>query len=223
MPIKLTMAKEKNKINGETPITGVSRKICQVIVFSIMTGLIPGIAEQRVFSQSTYVENTLAEQNSPNGRNYTITSTPTHGTGSALSGRDNVSLKSTDAAAINPTYQQPPVCINCGFMDFADVFAPGGAAAILYGGIISGVIGSKILGKEAHRYHPTDAPMSKGTFPSIRHFNDGPANHMINRNFGITVDNGTRAVIQQPAAPYYYSGDEKLLMDGQLKLNNQSP
>lgn len=215
------MPTEENKINGETQVTGVSSKICQVIVLSIMTGLIPGIAEQRVFSQSTYVENKLAEQNSPNGRKHTITSTPTNGTGSALSGRDGVSLKSTDAA-IDPRYQQPPVCMNCGVMDFADVFEPGGAAAIIYGGIISGVIGSKILRKEAHRYHPADAPMNKGTFPSIRHFNRGPANHMTNRSLGFTMDDGTRTVIQQPVAPYRYGGDWESLIDGELELNSRA-
>lgn len=198
------MTKERKKINSETQVTGVSRQICNVIVFSIMTGLIPGISEQRAFSQSTNVENKLAQQNSSINRKHTITSTPNNSNDSRLSGKDGVSLKSTDAA-ISPAYQQPPVCINCGVMDFADVLEPaGGTAAIIYGGIISGVIGSEILRKETHRYPLTDAPVNKETLPSIRHFNGGQANNIMDHSIGITVDDGTQSVIQPPTAPYPY-------------------
>jgi hypothetical protein len=219
LPIRLIMSKEKNTINSKTRISGVSRQICRMLVFSVMIGLIPGIAEERVFSQSSYVENKAAEQNSPSSRIQTITSTPSpdaempfkevNRAGSTSSGGNAVSLKSTDAA-IDPRYQQPPVCMNCGIVDFTDVMIPGNAAAILSGGIISGIIGSTILRREAHKYHPADATMSKDIYPSTtRHFNGGPDNHIINHRIGINADDDTRAVIQRPVAPYYYSGDRE--------------
>lgn len=226
MPIRFIMSKEKNPINDETRATKVSRQIYCVLLFGIMTGLIPGISEKRVFSQSTYVENKPTEQYSPSSRKHTITSTSSYDAeipfkdvnraGSTSSGRNGVSLKSTDAA-IDPIYQQPPVCMNCGIADF---MIPGDAAAIISGGIISGIIGSTIFRKGAHRYHPADATMSQDIYPSTRHFNRGSENHIINRRIGINAEDYTRSVIQLPVAPYYYSGDREQWIDGELKFNN---
>lgn len=210
------MSKERNTINNVTRGAGVPRQAYCMLVFSIMTGLIPGISEKRVFSQSTYIENKPAEQNSPSSRKKIITSTPNadaemplkdvNRTDSTSSGGNGVSLKSTDAA-IDPRYQQPPVCVNCGIVDFTDIVIPGNAAAIISGGIISGIIGSTILRKEAHRHHPVDATMSRDIYPSIRHFSGGPENHIIKHRIGINTNDDNRAIIQQPTAPYYYSGD----------------
>ena len=195
-----------------------------MFAFNIMTGIIPGISEKNVFAQSTYVE-----QNSPNKQKHTIIPRPkpesnmpmrtVNSAGSTFSGRNSISIKSTDAGII-PRYQHPSECMDCGIVDF---IGPRYAAGIIAGGIISGVIGSKIFRREAHKYPPTDTDMGRGrgrgTYPD-HHFNGGRANHMMSYDIGITMDDGTQTIIKQQTAPHFHSGDKVKLIDGVLKLNN---
>ncbi len=216
------MPQEKDKICLEIRITIVSKLIFSMIV----TGLIPGISEKSVFGQSTYVENKFVEQNSPNRQNHTITPRrkpefnmpirTVSRVGSTFPSRNSVSIKSTDAGIIRG-YQQPSECMDCGIVDF---IGPGYAADIIAGGIIRGVIASKIFRGEAHKDHPTDTNMGRGTYPPDHHFNGGRANHLMNYDIGITMDDGTQTIIKQQTAPHFHSGDKVKLIDGVLKLNN---
>lgn len=139
--------------------------------------------------------------------------------GSTFSGRNSVSIKSTDAGII-PRYQQPSDCMDCGIVDFVSPgHGYGYAADIISGGIMSGVIASKVFRREAHKYHPTDADMGRGTYPD-HHFNGGRANHMMNYDIGITMDDGTQTIIKQQTTPHFHSGDRVKLIDGVLKLND---
>jgi hypothetical protein len=218
------MPQEKYKIYLKMQIKIVSKLIFSMIVFNIMIGLIPGISEKSVFGQSTYVEKKFVEQNSQNRQNHTITPRrkpelnmpmrTVNRVGSTFPG-NSVSIKSTDAGII-PRYQQPSECMDCGIVDLV---GPGYAADIISGGIISGVIASKIFRREAHKYHPTDTGMGRGTYPD-NHFNSGRANHMMNYDIGITMDDDTRAIIKQQTTPHFHSGDRVKLIDGVLKLNN---
>lgn len=181
-----------------------------MILINILTILIPGIPGKSVFAQSTYVENKLVEQDSSTRQKHTITSVPkpdsnipkrvVDGVDSTFSGRNSISIRSTDAG-IMPIYQQPSECMNCGIVDF---FEPGYAASIISGGIISGVIGSKIFRRETHKY------------PG-RHFNGGLVNYY---DIGIAMDDGTQTIIKQQSAPYFHSGDKLQLNDGVPQLNN---
>jgi hypothetical protein len=219
------MPREKYKICLEIRITIISKLIFSMFAFNFMAGLIPGISEKSVFAQSTYIENKRVEQNSPNKQKHTITPRPKpefnmpmrsiNSIGSTSPGKKSESIKSTDAGII-PRYQQPSECMDCGIVDF---ITPGYAADIIAGGIISGVIASKIFRRESHKYHPADTNLGRGAYPN-HHFNGGQANHMMSYDIGITMNDGTQTIIKQQTAPHFHSGDRIKLIDGVLKLNN---
>lgn len=225
MSIRTIMPQEKYKICLEIQISVVSRLILCLTAFNIMTGLIPGISVKNVFAQSTYIGNKPVGQNGPTRQKLTITPKPkpafnmptrtVNRVGSTFSGRNSISIKSSDAG-ITPRYQQPSQCMDCGVIDFVNVIEPGYAAGVISGGIISGVIGSKIFRRDAHKYHSTDTDMGKNSFPG-HHFNGGPANHMMNDDNGITMDGDTQAIIKQQTAPHFHRGDRVKLFDGVLR------
>jgi len=197
-------------------MTIVSKLFFSLFAFNIMTGLIPGISEKSVFAQSTYVKNKQKHTIIPRPKpEFNIPMRSVNSVSTTFSSSNSVSIKSTDAGII-PRYRQPSECIDCGIVDFVE---PGYAADIIAGGIISGVIASKIFRREAHKYPPTNTDMGRGTYPDHR-LNGGRANRMMNYDIGITMDDGTQTIIKQQTAPHFHSGDRVKLIDGVLKLNN---
>ncbi|MDP1559355.1 MAG: hypothetical protein Q8K59_04005 [Nitrosomonas sp.] len=152
--------------------------------------------------------------------------------GTAFSGRRSVSIKSTDAGIV-PRYPQTSACINCGTVDFVNAIGQGNNLDLIAGGIIGGVItapetkitiqdlitggiiGGVIRNKVIRhgQHYPADSTRGGNYNPGYQTGN--PSAHNNNRyDVGVTLDDGTKAIITQQNAPQFHHGDRVQLIDG---------
>lgn len=180
-------------------------KITKMVFFTISFAFIIGV--ENTFSQSTQsIAPNPAQKPEPGMAGRAIDRT-----GTAFSGRNSVSIKSTDAGRV-PRYQQNSGCINCGTVDFINVIGQGGIDLIT-GGIISGVIRNKVFqhGQGQHQHYPMNPQLNGNTHPGHQ-----PNQEQTHYKIGVTMDDGTQTVITHPNPPNFHRGDRIELIDGEF-------
>ncbi len=178
-------------------------KLTNIVFFAILLALI--IRAENTFSQSTQSITQNPAQKPESG----MTGRAIDRTGTAFSGRNSVSIKSTDAGQI-PRYQQNSGCINCGTVDFINVIGQGGIDLIT-GGIISGVIRNKVFQHGHGQHYPVNPQLYGNTHP-----NHHPNQEQPHYTVGVTMDDGTQTVITHPSPPNFHRGDRIELIDGEF-------
>ncbi|MDH5551843.1 MAG: hypothetical protein OEX82_00765 [Nitrosomonas sp.] len=179
--------------------------ITKIVFFIISVAFVIGV--ENAFSQSTQsIAPNPAQQPEPG-----MTGRAIDRTGTAFSGRNSVSIKSTDAGRV-PRYQQSSGCINCGTVDFINVIGQGGIDLIT-GGVISGVIRNKVFqhGQGQHPHYPTNPQLNGNIHPG--HPSNQEQTHY---KIGVTMDDGTQSVITHQHAPNFHRGDRIELIDGEI-------
>ncbi len=141
-----------------------------------------------------------------------------HRVGTAIgTPRNSVSIKSTDAGTIR---RQPPVsgCINCGVIDFVNKIGQGPGLNAIASGVVAGTVAREIIGQTPHPQgiiHPsTMGSISGGYSGNVVH----PGNPY---QVGITMSDGSQAIIALPDASNLQQGDRIQLIDGALVLDRQ--
>ncbi len=181
-------------------------KLTKMVFFAILFAFI--IRAENAFSQSSQsIASNPAQKPEPS-----MTGRAIDRTGTAFSGRNSVSIKSTDAGRV-PRYQQNSGCINCGTVDFINVIGQGGIDLIT-GGIISGVIRNKVFQHSQGQHYPA-SPQPYGNTHPHHHPNQEQSHYKI----GVTMDDGTQTVITHPTPPNFHRGDRIELIDGEFMLH----
>ena len=175
-----------------------------IMVFSFISFTVMMGTERAVAQSSQSIAPNPAHKPEPN-----MTGRAIDRTGTAFSGRNSISIKSTDAGRI-PRYQQNSGCINCGTVDFIDVIGQGGIDFIT-GGIISGVIRNKVIRHGQDQHYPIDPRSGGNMHPGHQHNND-----TTQYNIGVTMDDGTQTVITRQGAPNFHRGDRIELIEGEF-------
>lgn len=176
-----------------------------IVVFTIISYAVMIEIESAVAQSSQSIAPNPAHKSEPNMTGKTIDRT-----GTAFSGRNSVSIKSTDAGRI-PRYQQNSGCINCGTVDFINVIGQGGGIDLITGGIISGVIRNKVIRHGQNQHYPVD-PRISGNM----HQDHQPTHDATHYKIGVTMDDGTQSVITHQHAPNFHRGDRIKLIDGEF-------
>lgn len=138
-----------------------------------------------------------------------------HRTGTAIAPpRNSVSIKSTDAGII-PRQQPAAGCSNCGIIDFVNRIGQGPGLNAIAGGVIAGTVAREVM-----RQNPY--PHGTGN-PGAIH---GPhAGGVIQPHeqyqVGITMNDGSQAIIALPDATHFHQGDRVKWVDGVLTLDRQ--
>ncbi len=127
-------------------------------------------------------------------------SRPINRVGTMVGARNSISVKSTDAGII---HRHPPgaTCINCGVIDFINIPGQGPGLNAIATGVVAGTIARSIGQYGPHR-HNTD------------HTGRGMHNH--HYDVGITMQDGSQAIITLPDASQFHRGDAVQLIDGVL-------
>lgn len=170
----------------------------------LIMGLVATVAATNALAQSS-------QSIAPNDQaNPNMTGRAIDRTGTAFSGRNSVSIKSTDAGIV-PRYQQNSGCINCGTVDFINVIGQGAQNDFITGAIISGAIRNKIFRHGQDQHYPIDPRMGGNTHPD--HQQDNASTHY---DIGVTMDDGTQTVITHQNAPNFHRGARIKLIDGEF-------
>lgn len=139
-----------------------------------------------------------------------------HRTGTAIGARNSISIKSTDAGII---HRQPPAsgCTNCGVIDSINKLGQGSGLNAIAGGVIAGTIAREVMRHNApHAHgsaHPNHSTALHGVPGDHGHTMTNPAGQY---NIGITMNDGSQAVITLPNAANFQQGDRVKLIDGAL-------
>lgn len=125
--------------------------------------------------------------------------------------RNSVSIKSTDAGHI-PRQSAVSGCINCGVIDFIQRSTSGNALNAITSGVVAGTIA-----REVNRHLP---------YPGISHPQYGtgmiPSNIATNPyQVGITLHDGSQAIIALPDVSHLQQGDRVQLIDGAIVVDRQ--
>ena len=182
-----------------------------IVIFTIISFAVMIKIESAVAQSSQSLAPNTAHKPEPN-----MTGRAIDRTGTAFSGRNSVSIKSTDAGRI-PRYQQNSGCINCGTVDFINVIGQGGNIDLITGGIISGVIRNKVIrhgqdqDQDQDQHYPIDPRMS-----GHMHQGHQPSDEATHYKIGVTMDDGTQSVITHQHAPNFHRGDRIKLIDGEF-------
>lgn len=187
----------------------LARLTSTIVVFSIISLSVMVEIGSAVAQSSQSIASNPAHQPEAN-----MTGRAIDRTGTAFSGRNSVSIKSTDAGRI-PRYQQNSGCINCGTVDFINVIGQGGIDLIT-GGIISGAIRNKVIRHGQDQHYPIDPRLGGNMHPGHQHNND-----TTQYNIGVTMDDGTQTVITHQDAPNFHRGDRIELIDGEFSPHHQ--
>jgi len=120
--------------------------------------------------------------------------------GTMIGARNSISIKSTDAGII---HRHPPgaTCINCGVIDYINIPGQGNGLNAIAAGVIAGTI-ARSIGQYGTHPHNTLSPNT--------------AMHNQNYDVGITMQDGSQAIISLPDAPQFHRGDAVQLIDGVL-------
>ncbi len=183
----------------------VARLKTTIVAFTIISFAAVIKVSNAVAQSSQSIAPNPAHKSEPN-----MTGRAIDRTGTAFSGRNSVSIKSTDAGKI-PRYQQNSGCINCGTVDFINVIGQGGNIDLITGGIISGVIRNKVIRHGQDQHYPID-PRISGNM----HRGHQPSDDATHYKIGITMDDGTQSIITHQHAPNFHRGDRIKLIDGEF-------
>lgn len=138
-----------------------------------------------------------------------------HRTGTAIAPpRNSISIKSTDAGII---HRQPPAtgCSNCGVIDFVNRIGQGPGLNAIAGGVIAGTVAREVMRQNPHP-HGTGNP---GAMQSPHA--GGTAQPHDQYQVGITMNDGSQAIIALPDATQFHQGDRVKWVDGVLTLDRQ--
>jgi len=138
-----------------------------------------------------------------------------HRTGTAIAPpRNSVSIKSTDAGII---HRQPPAsgCSNCGVIDFVNKIGQGPGLNAIAGGVIAGTVAREVMRQNPYP-HDTGNP---GAIPDPHA--GGAAQPHDQYQVGITMSDGSQAIIALPDAAQFHQGDRVKWVDGVLMIDRQ--
>ena len=136
-----------------------------------------------------------------------------HRTGTAIGARNSISIKSTDAGII---HRQPPAsgCTNCGVIDFINKMGQGNSLNAIAGGVVAGTIAREVMRHATPHSHGSNHPNTMSGVPGDHgHTMTNPVNQY---NVGITMNDGSQAVITLPNTANLQQGDRVRLVDGVL-------
>ncbi len=142
-----------------------------------------------------------------------------HRIGTAIDApRNSISIKSTDAGSMR---RQPPksTCTNCGIIDFINKIGQGNNLNAIASGIVAGTVAREVI-----RYTPQSMPYGTHHPHLIGgvHGNLGTIAHPNNQyNIGVTMSDGSQAIIALPDASHLQQGDRVQLIDGTVVLDRQ--
>lgn len=141
-----------------------------------------------------------------------------HRIGTAIAApRNSISIKSTDAGLIR---RQPPMsgCINCGIVDFVNKIGQGPGLNAIAGGVVAGTVAREIIRQIPHAQGITHPGMIGGTLGGYGRNMVHPDNPY---QIGITMSDGSQAIIALPDASNLQQGDRVRLIDGALVLDRE--
>ena len=141
-----------------------------------------------------------------------------HRIGTAIGApRNSISIKSTDAGAIR---RQPPGsgCTNCGIVDFVNKIGQGPGLNAIAGGVVAGTVAREVI-RQTPYPHDINHPNTMGGIPGSYGGNVAhPGNPY---QIGITMSDGSQAIIALPDASHLQQGDRIQLIDGVVVLDRQ--
>lgn len=134
--------------------------------------------------------------------------------------RNSVSIKSTDAGAI---HRPPPApgCPNCGVIDFVNKLGQGPGLNAIAGGVVAGTIAREIIRQTPHAHgaiHPNAVGGISGGYGGNVNHPGQPDNPY---QVGVTMSDGSQAIIALPDASNLQQGDRIQFIDGVLVLDRQ--
>lgn len=196
-----------------------------VILMTIISGL---LATHGAFAQSSGNQQNYQQPARP--QNPTTQSSPEnpsdqnkpprkiHRIGTAIPAPQNsISIKSTDAGAI----RRPPPgsgCPNCGIVDFVNKIAQGPGLNAIASGVVAGTIAREVI-RQTPYPHDINHPNTMGGIPGSYGGNVAhPGNPY---QIGITMSDGSQAIIALPDASHLQQGDRIQLIDGVVVLDRQ--
>lgn len=134
--------------------------------------------------------------------------------------RNSISIKSTDAGAIRRPLPAPG-CSNCGIIDFVNKLGQGPGLNAIAGGVVAGTVAREVIRQTPHAQgiiHPnTVGGISGGYGGNVNH----PGHAGNPYQVGITMSDGSQAIIALPDASNLQQGDRIQLIDGVLVLDRQ--
>ncbi|MBS0299561.1 MAG: hypothetical protein JSR32_06465 [Proteobacteria bacterium] len=138
-----------------------------------------------------------------------------HRTGTAIAPpRNSVSIKSTDAGII---HRQPPAtgCSNCGIIDFVNKIGQGPGLNAIVGGVIAGTVAREVMRQNPYPQGTNGSDTSHGSQAG------GTAQPHDQYQVGVTMSDGSQAIIALPDATQFHQGDRVRLVDGVLMIDRQ--
>ncbi len=133
-----------------------------------------------------------------------------HRTGTAIAPpRNSVSIKSTDAGII---HRQPPAtgCSNCGIIDFVNKIGQGPGLNAIAGGVIAGTVAREVMRQNPYPPQGAGGSHAGGTTQPHGQY-----------QVGVTMSDGSQAIIALPDATQFHQGDRVRLVDGVLMIDRQ--
>jgi len=136
-----------------------------------------------------------------------------HRTGTAIGARNSISIKSTDAGII---HRQSPAsgCTNCGVIDFINKMGQGNSLNAIAGGVVAGTVAREVMRHATPHSHGSHHPNTMSGVPGDH--GNTMTNPVNQYNVGITMNDGSQAVITLPSATNFQQGDRVRLVDGVL-------
>lgn len=199
-----------------------------VILMTIISGLFISSSTfaqssdtQQSYQQPVRPQNPTTQSSSENSPDQNKPPRKIHRIGTAIPAPQNsISIKSTDAGAI----RRPPPgsgCINCGIVDFVNKLGQGPGLNAIAGGVVAGTVAREVIRQTPHAQgiiHPnTVGGISGGYGGNV----DNPGNPGNPYQVGITMSDGSQAIIALPDASNLQQGDRIQLIDGVLVLDRQ--
>lgn len=141
-----------------------------------------------------------------------------HRIGTAIPAPQNsISIKSTDAGAIR---RPPPTpgCTNCGIVDFVNKLGQGPGLNAIAGGVIAGTVAREVI-RQTPYPHDINHPNTMGGIPGGYGGNVAHPNNPY--QIGITMSDGSQAIIALPDASHLQQGDRIKLIDGTLVIDRE--
>jgi hypothetical protein len=179
-------------------------KIIVILILSltgIKSALTQSISTHAMHQQSNPETQELALVPKPKTKpNVHMPSRTIHRVGTMIGARNSISVKSTDAGII---HRHPPgaTCINCGVIDYINLPGQGPGLNAIATGVVAGTI-ARSIGQYGAHPHASGHP--------------GAAAHNNHYDVGITMQDGSQAIITLPDASQFHRGDAVQLIDGVL-------
>lgn len=197
----------------------------------LAAGIFSILAANSAFAQSSHTTQSYQQPSEPH--NMTTRPLPEnssdlnkqprkiHRIGTAIPApRSSISIKSTDAGAIRRP-SPAPGCPNCGIIDFVNKLGQGPGLNAIAGGVVAGTVAREVIRQTPHAQgtiHPNTVGGISGGYGG----NMGHPGHPDNPyQIGITMSDGSQAIIALPDASNLQQGDRIQLIDGVLVLDRQ--